>query len=333
MAEGEMKNTSKKKQHYVPKMIQTRFSNDGKRVSVWDIHNRRTFKDIGLREQLQEKYFYEKTEDGIEHALEVLESIAGPLFDQIEDSTSLPPKGSEDWKLLIMWMVVQVQRTDKLASPINQFSQEMIRRVLTELEADGEFPEGPDGLGAKDIGIKIDPKWGRRHAVALAFETAGTAEDLRAGILHSPNGRVILPDTGALRFNLIAEEGGLPWGWASVGAGALLPISNRTAVVFFDPCSYTWMENFNQVYKVMDETDETALAETLLLRSSNRVVFNTDPDWIVRVDTDLHVKCSGAGTAAIVIPGLTPHASLLELARDAQTGLFGPPPRPTANLG
>ena len=71
-----MKTTSKKKQHYVPKMIQKRFSNDGKRVSVWDIRNRRVFKDIGLREQLQEKYFYERTEDGFENALEGLESIA-----------------------------------------------------------------------------------------------------------------------------------------------------------------------------------------------------------------------------------------------------------------
>ena len=162
MGNTEMKATNKKKQHYVPKMMQRRFSNDGKRVSVWDIRNRRLYKDIGLREQLQEKCFYEKTEDGFEQALESLEGMMNPRFDQIEESMNLPPKGSEDWVLLVMWTVVQVQRTDLLANPINQFWQEMIRRVATVLEAEGRIPKGPDGLSVKDLAIKIDPKWGRQ---------------------------------------------------------------------------------------------------------------------------------------------------------------------------
>ena len=332
MVDRETKTTNKKKQHYVPKMIQRRFSNDGKRVSVWDIRNSCLFENIGLRDQLQEKYFYEKTEDGFEQALESLESVMGPRFDHIEESMSLPSKGSEDWKLLILWIVVQVQRTDQLANPINQFSQDMVRLVMTQLEAEGKIPEGPDGTSTKDICIKIDPKWGRQHAVALAFEISGTAEDLCAGILHSPNGRIILPDSGAVRFNLIAEEVKLPWGWASIGAGALLPPSHSTAVVAFDPHSYNWMGGDKEAPKVLNETEETTLVETLLMRSFNRVVFNSDSDWIVGVDTELHNKCTRFGTPAIVIPGLSPHPPLMKLAKGAKTGLFGPPPRPTAKL-
>ncbi|MCY3824304.1 MAG: DUF4238 domain-containing protein [Nitrospinae bacterium] len=328
-----MKLTNKKKQHYVPQMIQRRFSNDGKRVSVWDIRNRRLYENVPIRGQLQEKYFYERTEDGFEKALESLEDIAKPLFDEIEESQRIPPKDSDDWILLILWVVVQVQRTDVLANPINKFSQDMIRKVAQFLEAEGQIPGGPDGLGMADIGIKVDPKWGRQNAVAVAFETAQVAADLHAGILHSKDGKVILPDCGAVRFNMIAEEGGLPWGWASIGTGALLPLSNKNAVVFYDPASYTWMDNGMEVIKVMGEAEQISLTETLLLRSSNRVVLNTDPEWIVKVDTDLHVKCARSGTPAISIPGLIPHPPLMKLAHEAQSRLFGPPPRPTSKIG
>ena len=262
-----------------------------------------------------------------------MESVAAPLFDQMEESGTLPIKGTECWKLLILWTVVQVQRTDQMALPINQFSQEMVRKVATQLEATGQLPKGPHGLSVKAITVNVDPKWGRQHAVAAAYEISSTAEDLCARLLCSQNGRVILPDTGAVRFNLIAEEGGLPWGWASIGSGALLPISNKTAVVIFDPMAYSWMEDNMDLLKVLDEVEEVELAETVLLRSSNRIVFNTDPDWIVKVDTDLHVKCGESGIPSIVIPGLRPHARLVDAARNTQSRFYGPPPRPTAKLG
>ena len=328
-----MKLTNKKKQHYVPQMIQRRFSNDGKRVSVWDIRDRRLYENIPIRGQLQEKYFYERTEDGFERTLGSLEGIAKPLFDRIEESQRIPPKDSEDWMLLVLWTVVQVQRTKVLANPINQISQKMIRKVAQLLEAEGRIPEGPDGLSVADLDIEIDPTWGRQTAVALAFDkTAHVAADFHAGILHSQDGRIILPDCGAIHFNMIADEGGLPWGWESIGTGALLPLSNKNAVVFYDPASYTWMDNGMEVTKVMDEAEQISFTETLLLRSSNRVVLNTDPEWIVKVDTDLHVKCAQSSTPAISIPGLTPHPSRMKMAREAQSRLFGPPPRPTSKV-
>ena len=332
MEHSDLRPTKKKRQHYVPQMMQRRFSNDGRRVNVWDIRNRRMFRDVGLREQLQEKYFYERTEDGFEKALEALEGLMTPLFDAIEESQDLPHNASEDWKFLVLWLVVQVQRTDTTAIPINQFHEEMIQHAAQMLEAEGKIPEGPNGLTLKDLKVTVDPKWGRQNAVALAFEISGTATDLHAGLLHSPNGRVTLPDCGAFRFNLIAEAGGLPWGWASIGAGAILPLSNQNAVVFYDPASYSWLQNRTQVLRVLDEFDEVQLAETLLLRTTNRVVFNSDPDWLVGVDTNLHSKASTTGAIAIAIPGLKPHPPLMELAREPQNRLYGPPPRPTAKL-
>ena len=329
-----MKLTNKKKQHYVPKMMQRRFSNDGKRVSVWDIQSRRLYENIPIRGQFQEKYFYERTEDGFERTLESLEGTVKPLFDEIEKSERIPPKGSDDWMLLVLWTVVQVQRTDVLANPINQISQEMIRKVAQLLEAEGRIPKGPDEPNVADQDIEVDPTWGRQSAVAVAFEIANVAADLHAGILHSQDGRVVLPDCGAIRFNMIADEGGLPWGWASIGTGALLPLSNKNAVVFFDPASYTWMDNGLEVIKVMDEAEQISLTETLLLRSSNRVVLNTDPVWIKKVDATLHVKCARSGTPAITIPGLTPHPPLMKLAREeTQSRLYGLPPRPTSKIG
>lgn len=323
-----MKLTNKRKQHYVSQMIQRRFSNDGKRVTVWDIRSRRLYENVSIKGQLQEKYFYERTEDGFERTLENLEGTAKPLFDEIEESQRIPLKDSDDWMLLVLWTVVQVHRTKVLANPINQILQDMIRK-----EVQCRMPEGPDGLSVADLDIEVDPTWGRQTAVASAFETANVAADLHAGILHSQDGRIILPDCGAVRFNMIAEEGGLPWGWGSIGTGTLLPLSNKNAVVFYDPTSYTWMDNGKEVTKVMDEAEQISLTETLLLRSSNRVVLNTDPEWIVKVNTDLHVKCARSGTPTISIPGLIPHPTLMNLAREqTQSRLYGLPPRPTSKI-
>ena len=324
-----MKPTNKKKQHYVPQFVQKRFSNDGKRVNVWDIRNKHFYDNIPIRGQLQEKYFYERTEDGFEQTLERLENMAKSLFDQIENIKDIPERNSDDWTFLVLWTVVQVQRTDVLANPINNYYQELVRTIAQILEAKGGMPDGPDGLGVADLDIKVDAQWGRQNAVALAFETAYAAGDLDARILHSPDGRIILPDCGAFRFNLIAEEGRLPWGWASSGTGAILPLSNNNAVVFFDSASYTWMDNSKEVTKVMDEHEHNSLIETILLRSSNRVILNTDPDWLIQVDADLHDKCSQFGAPKTSIPGLIPHPMLMEQAREAENRLYGLPPRPS----
>lgn len=95
-----MKLTNKKKQHCVPQMIQRRFSNDGKRVSGWDIRDRRLYENIPIKGQLQEKYFYERTEDGFERTLENLEDKAKPLFDEIEELKRIPPKDMRSGRFL-----------------------------------------------------------------------------------------------------------------------------------------------------------------------------------------------------------------------------------------
>lgn len=311
----------------MPQMIQRRFSKDRKRITVWDIQRERLYENVSIKGQFQKKYFYERTKGGIEEALSRIEGKTKNLFDEIEKSEKLPNQGSEDWKHLVLWLVMQVQRTDELAVPINQFSREILLKILGSLKAEGQIPEGPGGISVEDLDVEIDPRWGRQWSVALAHKTAGGALDLEAVLLQSRDGRIILPDCGAIRFNLIAEEGKGPWGWASIGSGALLPLSNKNVVVFYDPGAYTWMGNREEKLKVMDEAEQIMFAKTCFLRSSNLVAFNTDSDWVKKVAADLHTNRSESKPSAITIPGLIPRPVLMNLAKNAECSLYGLPSR------
>lgn len=236
--------TQKKRQHYVPQMVQRRFSSNKKQINVWNIRERHFYK-ASIRNQFQEKYYYEKTEEGFEEILGQLESKAKQLFDEIEELGKAPELGSKDWESLVFWIVMQVQRTDEFAGLINQHLQEVVRRTAHALEAAGTIPEGPDGLSIKDLDVQIDPQFCRQQAVTLAFNSTVSQApiDLDAAILQSKDKKILLPDCGAIRFNLIAEEGNMPWGWGSVGSGALLPLSSTCAVVLYDPATYVWAGN------------------------------------------------------------------------------------------
>lgn len=321
--------TLKKRQHYVPQMVQRRFSSDNKQINVWNIREGRSYK-ASIRNQFQERYYYEKTEEGFEEVLGRLESKAKQLFDEIEKLEKIPERGSEDWELLVFWIVMQVQRTDEFSNLINQHLQGVVGKTARALEATGKIPEGPGGLSVKDLDIQIDSKFCRQYAIALAFNDAISQApiDLNAVILQSRDRKIILPDCGAIRFNLIAEEGNMPQGWSSVGLGALLPLSSRCAVVLYDPATYVWTGNDGGEPKIMDETEQVTLAKTTFLRSSKRVAFHTDPDWIKIVDVDLRSNHNALGQSTITIPGLMPCSSLMELACNAPSP-EGLPLRPT----
>ena len=321
--------TEKKKQHYVPQMVQRRFSGDGKQINIWDIREGRFYK-ASIRNQFQERYFYEKTEGGLERALGQLERETKILLDQIEASEKIPDRNSDDWCRLILWAVMQVQRTDAVASPINQLTREVIRKAAHALESAGQIPEGPNGISVKDLGIQVNPRWGRWHGVTLAVKCAEAAVDLNAVLLQSRDGKIILPDCGAIRFNLIAEEGGTSWGWGTIGSGVLLPISNKNAVVIYDPVAYTWEGNSKENVRVLNETEEDLLAMVSMVRSTIRVAFNADVGWIQGVAANLYAILGQFGQPKITIPGFTPDPQFLEFAQNLESPLFGLPNRPTS---
>lgn len=313
----------------MPQMVQRRFSSDGKQINVWNIRERRFYK-ASIRNQFQEKYFYEETEEGFEEILGRCENKAKQLFDEIEESGKLPKYDSEDWKFLVFWIVMQVQRTDEFAGLIKQHLQEVVRRTLHTMEAEGAIPEGPGGISVKDLGVQINSQFCRQHAVMAALNDVVSQApiDLNAAILQSRDKKIILPDCGVIRFNLIAEEGNMPWGWGSLGSGALLPLSSMYAVVLYDPATYVWAGNNEEPPQIMDETEQITLAKATLLRSSERVVFHTNPDWIKMVDADLRAYHNASGRPTITIPGLMPCSSLMELARNSPLP-EGLPLRPT----
>ncbi|WP_082485761.1 DUF4238 domain-containing protein [Acidovorax sp. Leaf84] len=126
--------THAKNHHYVPQLLLKNFSSNKGRLHVFDKLNTRPFPE-NQKNIASENYFYNFSEDGINHSMEEwlsqLETKAAPIIDEIVSSKNLNSINSATKSELSFFFAVQMARTKMPQEKIKRLVKRF-RELLTE---------------------------------------------------------------------------------------------------------------------------------------------------------------------------------------------------------
>src|SRR3954471_13685020 len=100
----------KRRQHYVPKLYLRAFQSSPLRINLYHLASRQSFKDASLRDQCYSRNFYGPSPE-IEDRLGELEDLAAPVLQAICKSGEPPVLGTEQHRVLLAFIGLQILRT------------------------------------------------------------------------------------------------------------------------------------------------------------------------------------------------------------------------------
>ncbi len=277
----------KKKQHYVPKLYLKFFSNFNNMTHV-GLFNLRTdlyIKSASIDGQNKEDYFYGKESD-IEDAFSELETRTCNIIREIIRTNNLPQKDSDDYSLLLEYVMYQQNRTKlsalKNENLLNQVTQMILKdrfvptNEIAEIKFEYEYP----GLA----GLEIVP------------QLINAVSDLKCKLLiNKTKAPFITSDHPVIKWNQFLNQRKYPeprTGLAMKGLKLLFPISPNIILAYYDSEIYSlgdediiveifnsrdvWILNFiqsincHEIVFFNQEIDET-YAKGLLIEQNNIV--------------------------------------------------------------
>ena len=336
------------RQHRVPKCMLRRWSKDGRsgEVARWDRKTRRYYRRKGIKDFLAERGYYDNDNREMEGALSQLESQVSRILDVLTKHEVVPSKRHPAYEFLCGYMTVQVGRTDTLGNLISDFVEKAYRTagsmvIQQQTRQKTERDQREQQLLWAETEIVVDQQRSRCAAVGASYEARKCLQDLGCTLLISPNERMVLPDTGAWRQNILADDGDIPWDWSSIGAVGVLPVSKWHCLVWWDPRVYRWAERVERGAEIrtMTEVEEGTLARTALTATERWATLHEQPsaeEWIRGAEQTLRTTVPGNGYLPLTVPGLETLDIWGELKNNPmyneQARLNGIPARPTASM-
>ncbi len=272
-----------KKQHYVPRFYLKRFSSDGTSINIWHIQLEKNICSEKLRNQCYENYFYGKQPD-IEKALGHVESEMSKILDQVITRKALPPYGSQEHFIIMLYVLMQLGRTKHSASAADEMYDKFEKHLHHEQ--------------AQSMGKDIDQfKIGIQDSVLLPLGIATQMYplllDLSCKLLVNRTGtEFVTSDNPVVLYNQLFSFGdrrkGSYCGMSQKGLQIFFPIGPDAVLVFFDADVYS-VGNRRSVIVDVDLDSDIYEINTLQMCSALNCVYFHDQELDVNA---LHRKAS-----------------------------------------
>ena len=331
-----------RERHWVPKSVQEAWTEQGQGRKL--LLGKGQVVPYAPKSSWREKHFYVEStlegEESVEGVLATVEGAWSNIRRDIARRRKTPPKGHNDYEWMVMSVVVQVMRTEHGGVPatIRNVQEQVVRAVGRHLEESGKLEEAFPGHSFLDdsIRVEVERRQAREQAVIAAATAANAAYDLDAGILYSKAGRILLPDCGAWRENPWADSWGIPWGWGSIGACAVSPVSPNECLVLYDGEIYEWGGGSRRGQrKKLTPEEERRLGWAAARAAGTEVVCSPRAEeWMMEQYRSGWGQGSAKDAARCKIPGLkTPGRGAQRLTRAVEAPgarLYGIPARPSS---
>jgi len=257
-----------KKHHYVPRFYLKRFSYNGRSISLWNINKKLKVLSANLQHQCYKNYFY-GSELEAEKALGLIESHCARILRLIDEFQYPPQHGTEDYHILILYILTQHGRTVYAADLLNEMNEQMVKYIL----GPKANAEGLD-LSKVNIGLKEPAK----YSLGLSTELFPFLLDLNCKlILNETHVEFVTSDNPVVFYNQLFSFRRY-WsntGYASKGLQIFFPINPHMTIILYDNQSYSVGKRNNQIVKVTLTKDVYEL-NTLQMTSANENVYFRD---------------------------------------------------------
>lgn len=263
---------AKKNHHYVPQFHLRNFSKNGKSVGMFVNKKSLYIKEASIKQQAYGKYLYGKTED-IENSLMEIENLASNIFRKIIQEEELPSYNSEDYHLLMLYLLFAEARVLKTADSQNNFVNTQMK-IMAKMDRNLELSE--DEIDKVNIGFDIPnllPLQGAAENYAILL-------DLKAILIISKSDRrFITTDMPLTRYNQMYVHRDYKlrgYGLGNMGIQLFYSISPKICLCLYDDITYECYGCENKILNIRKGRQIDELNKLFYLNSLDYLFFYED---------------------------------------------------------
>ncbi|MCY4514293.1 MAG: DUF4238 domain-containing protein [Candidatus Tectomicrobia bacterium] len=252
----------------MPQFYLRYFSQDGKRVNLFNFSRGRTITDASIKHQCSRHNFYDFAPQ-LERAFSDMEGGAASVIRGIKTAADIPGQQSGDWYDLLVYIVFQKFRTTN-AGRLNDASMDYLGRLYLE--------NSPALEGIDPATLKLKSTHSVALPLSLAHEILPCALDLRGHLfINTTDREFITSDDPVVIHNQYCE--GITYrgvtGWNCTGLQVFWPISPLELIVLYDPTTYKVGRSHRgaTVTRLSDERDVAQLNSLQILNAHHNVYF------------------------------------------------------------
>lgn len=270
--------------HYVPQFYLRSFSADKKSIGIFNLKHSRYVKEASIKNQACKDFLYGEDNE-IEDMLMVIENNVSRVIRSIKELQKVPPIDSEDYHLLIFFMLLSEARNLRAADSFNNLIDVQMKTILRmELENGKDLGFSTEFLEKSTISANIP----NLMPIQATIESYPILLDLRCCLLVNKTDRqFITSDNPLVRYNLMyikRQYHHRGYGLGNMGIQLFYPISPDLCICIFDDAIYDCvLEDRNIVLRKGRYVDE--MNKLFYLNSYQTLFFNevTSEPYIRRI--------------------------------------------------
>lgn len=263
----------KKSHHYVPQFYLKNFSVSKKSIGMFINGKSKFIKQASIKEQACKDHLYGQGKD-IEDMLMDLEAKASNVIRTIIESIALPRIDSEEYHLLLLFMLISESRVQRQADSIENLITEQSKNIAKMYKEHGRL-DIPDDV-IDNLRATYDVP--NLLSMQIAAKLYPILLDLNSTILISDNDRIfITSDNPVTRYNYMYVKRNYQirgYGLGNMGIQIFFPISPKLCIYLYDDTMYH--SNIFEKNKIIlskgKHVDE--LNKLFYLNSYNYLFFN-----------------------------------------------------------
>lgn len=264
-----MERTEKKNQHYIPKFYLRNFSykNFGKQIGVYNLENKLYIAKAALKDQGSKNFFY-GIDGYIEDGLSDIEGKLATVIRHIIDRKNVPPRGSLDHRLLLIFVTLTDLRNPIKIDGMKAGFEEM-RKMLLDAH--------PDTDVKKFVPEPSHEEMVRMH-LSYSVEMAEMMSDLDCKIfINGTSNPFITSNFPVVKYNQFLEM--KKWrfskcGYGLVGLQMFIPVNHEITLVFYDPAIYKLGDKKKSFYTITNEKDVDEINKLQFLNCLDTIFFD-----------------------------------------------------------
>jgi hypothetical protein len=227
----------KKNHHYVPQFLLRNFSENKKSIGMFINDNSTFIGQASIRKQALKAYLYGKNND-IENMFMDIEAKASGIIRKIIDAKTLPEYDSEEYHILMLFILISEARVQKQAESNENLITELAKVTSKMYQEHGRL-DVPDEV-INNLKVTYDVP--NLISIQAAIELYPIILDLKAVILTINNDRsFITSDIPIVRYNYMYVKRNYQirgYGLGTMGIQIFFPISPKHCIYIYDDVMY-----------------------------------------------------------------------------------------------
>ena len=255
-----------KKQHYVPRFYLKRFSSSGKAINIWLPQKKRKILAANLKNQCYKNYFY-GSDPTFETTLGYVEAETSLIFNLADIHKELPPPGSPDHHVLVLYVLLQYSRTVYSAESTNEAMDKMAKHMFRDAVA-------KKGINIDDFYIGIENP--SLYFMGIAIPCYPILLDLRYKLLvNLTDSEFVTSDNPVIFYNQLLPYDDITsqTGLSTRGLQVFLPIDPRAMLMLYDYDVYCVGKRDSPVVRLDRDADVHSINALQLCVASKCVYF------------------------------------------------------------